>query len=117
MERKSAVVLRSEAATSAGAESTYGPPVSATAMAAATSAGLAPSPAMTSTRLTVSSWKIRCIVRSGRITVRPPDPMIGPPPATIPTTVRSIGASPAWKVIVPPTIEPLAVARVWVIRA
>ena len=52
VERKSAVELRRELATSAGDDRTYGPLVRATPMAVATSAGVAPSPAMTSTRLT-----------------------------------------------------------------
>jgi hypothetical protein len=70
-----------------------------------------------STRLTVGSSKIRWIVASGAMTVRPPEPTIGPSPARIPTIVRSTGPDGPWRVTVPPTVIALAAASVWVTRA
>ena len=84
VERKSAVELRSDAAMSAGDDRTYGWPVRATPIASVVSAVVAPWPTRTSTRLTVSSPRIRCIVASGSTTVRPPLPAGGPSPARTP---------------------------------
>ena len=52
---------------------------------------VAPSPTITSTRLTPSMPSSRCAVTSGTTTVRPPDPTNGPSPARIPWTSSETG--------------------------
>ena len=116
--RKSAVDERSDAARSRGDDSTYGSAVSATSSAELTSAGVAPSPTMMSTRLTPSNESSRWAVRSGTTTVRPPEPTNGPSPARIPSTVSATGPSaPPWNVTFEPTASPSSAASRSVTRA
>ncbi len=83
---KSAVDERSEAARSAGDESTYGSVSRFASRAAVTAAASAPSARRMSTLVTPSWSNTACAVRSGTTTVRPNVPVAGPSPARIPMT-------------------------------
>ena len=83
---KSAVDDRSEAARSAGDDSTYGSMSRRPSSAVATASGSVPSASAMSTRETASWSKAACAVRSGTMTARPSVPTVGPSPSRMPTT-------------------------------